>query len=319
MTHPPLIPLDHARAVALAAVQRQFGASPELSLLNPGAEMQASFVFRASLGDAGSVVVKIGDPLRIAASAARMTETYATMHEGRLRVPQILAHDASAGSLVMEDARGQPAQSLWLSGPAGAARALAAAGAWIARFHQPNRHMTAFNPDPHLNWLQKRQAEHQNHSRVIPDFPAFRDALAHLMTQANCARGQPSVRTITHGDFHLRNLLIRNLGRTYGIDFENAKRDEALRDLLFFVADAAKLALPAPTPTSLRAIARPLRLAHNRPLGSPAPRQVFQTAFALAGWAALDAKDTPLGPNRARALAVMQAMIAAKDLFADED
>lgn len=316
MTQPPLICLKDARMSAMAAVQQQFGTAQGLTLLNPGAAEQASFVFRADLADAGHAVVKIGDPARIALTVARSQDIYPQMSDGRFRVPQIFSHDAAAGVLVMEDARGQSAEKLWLSGPAGAARAVSAAGAWIARFHKPSSHMGAFNPDPHLNWLQKQANAHRDQTRKIPDFAAFESLFSQLTKDIDTARGQPILRCITHRDFHLRNLLIRNLGRTYGIDFENTKRDEALRDLLFFTADAAKLHRSPPTPQTLHAIALPLRAAYNRTLGSAIPRRVFQTAFALSGWASLD-ETAPLGPNRARALAVMQAIAAADDLFAD--
>jgi len=67
----------------------------------------------------------------------------------------------------------------------------------------------------------------------------------------------------------------------------------------------------------LRAIAGAVRAAYNRPLGAKISRQAFQTAFALSGWASLNAAQSPLGPNRSRALAVMQLIAATDDLFAD--
>lgn len=312
-----MISLQKARDAAHAAVIAQRGAASSMVQLNPGAPKQASFVFRADLGAGGHIVVKIGDPRRIALAAARLTAVYPAMCDGRFRVPQLLAHDADGGVLVMEDARGQSAHDLFLSGPAGAARSLAAAGAWIARFHRPTRHMGAFNPDPHLNWLQKQVAAHRAGARVIADFDRFEAALSELQHACDAARGQPVLRCITHRDYHLRNLLVRNLGRTYGIDFENAKRDEALRDLLFFAADAAKIAPAPPTANALRGVATSLRTAYNRPLGAKISRQVVQAAFALSGWASLDMAQSALGPNRTRALAVMQLIATTDDLFAD--
>ena len=317
VTPPPLIRLNTARDMAQAAAMAQFGAASDLTLLNPTGAEQANFVFRADLGSAGHIVIKIGDPARIALAAARITDVYPNMREGRFRVPQILAHEAAKGVLVMEDARGQPAQKLFLSGPAGASRALAAAGGWIAQFHKPTAHIGAFNPDPHLNWLQKQATAHRDQKSKIPDFAAFERALAALAQTADTARGQPIRRCVTHRDYHLRNLLIRNLGRTYGIDFENTKRDEALRDLLFFAADAAKMDPQPPTSDSLRAIAAALRSAYKHSLGTIINRRVFQSAFALSGWASLDILQSPLGPNRVRTLAVMQVIAATDDLFAD--
>ena len=317
VTQSPLISAKTAQTTAQTALLQHFGTQGALTLLNPSSDNQASFVFRADLGAQGFAIVKVGDPARMALAAVRQLTVYPSLSEGRYRVPQLLAQDADNGVTVSEDARGQSAQTLFLSGPAGAARALAAAGGWIARFHKPTAHMGAFNPDPHLNWLQKQAAAHQDRTRQIPDFEKFDRALNQAIQAAIIARWQPILRAITHRDYHLRNLLIRNLGRTYGIDFENAKRDEALRDLLFFTADAAKIATAPPTAESLRAIAQTLRIAYNRPLGAKPSRQMFQTAFALAGWANLDTAQSKLGPNRARALAVMQLMVTTVDLFAD--
>ena len=318
MTQPPLIAYQTALDLAQAAALAQGGAGATLSCLTDTLAAHPSFVFRANLAS-GHLIVKIGDPAAIALAVACNATAYPAMRDGRFRVPQILAHDADAGVIVMEDARGQSAQNLYLSGPAGAARALETAGAWIARFHKPSSHMGAFNPDPHLNWLQKQNAAHLAGTRAIPGYDAFAVLLAQFAQDCAGARGQPMLRCVTHRDFHMRNLLIRNLGRSYGIDFENAKRDEALRDLLFFTADAAKIAAAPPTAHSLRAVARVLRAAYNRPLGAAVSRRMFQTGFALAGWASLDIAQSALGPNRARALAVMQSIASTDDLFADPD
>ncbi len=318
MTQPPLIAYQTAHDLAQAAAIAHGGEVAPLSCLTGITAAHASFVFRAT-GPSGHLIVKIGDPAAIAHAVACNAAAYPGMRDGRFRVPQICAHDAAAGVIVMEDARGQSAQNLYLSGSAGAARALKTAGGWIARFHKPTAHMAAFNPDPHLNWLQKQHAAHVSGTRVIPDFDAFAARLAQFAQECPTARGQPMLRCITHRDFHLRNLLIRNLGRSYGIDFENAKRDEAMRDMLFFAADAAKIAPAPPTAPAVRAIAAAMRAAYNRPLGAKISRQMFQTGFALAGWASLDTAQSPLGPNRARALAVMRILAATDDVFADPD
>lgn len=299
-------------------LRRQFGGGPySLAPLHHNGTNAFGFVFRADIDGGETVVAKCGDPARMAIAAERLTQTYPRMCEGRFRVPQLLAHDGEAGVLIMEDARGQSAQVLWLSGDAGAQRALLCAGAWIARFHKSGAHMAAFNPDPHLNWLRKQVATHQQTGHEIPEFNQFRQIFAHLEKTAEAARGQPILRCVTHRDFHLRNLLIRKLGRIYGIDFENAKRDEALRDLLFFTADAAKLQITAPKAESLRATATALRAAYGRSLGNTDACCAFQRAFALAGWAALDQGTRPLGPNRQRQLDVMQLIATTDDLFAD--
>ena len=308
---------DAAYAAARAGMLRFYGGDSGFDLINPRASGQSSFVFRAKIGDGLTVVVKIADPARMAVACARMIDMHAIMGEGRFRVPQLLHHDAATGLVVMEDARGQSAAQLSASGPKGLARALSFAGGWIARFHQTGSHMGRFNPDPHVNWLHKQEATHLDRSRHIPDFAAFQLALVRLKIAAQAVRGRAILRCVTHRDFHLRNLQIRNLGRTYGFDFENTKRDEALRDLLFFIADAAKLQSTDPSHEGLRQLAQPLRAAYRRDLGDAACLRAFQSAFALAGWASLDISQTPLGPNRARTLAVMQLLAETDDLWGD--
>jgi aminoglycoside phosphotransferase (APT) family kinase protein len=205
---------------------------------------------------------------------------------------------------------------LLLQGVDPALRVLDSAGAWIARFHGLTAAQTGFNPDPHVNWIRKSIAAHKSGARQITDCDGLRALLPDLDALADKARGALVRRAITHRDFHLRNLLLRKHGRTYGIDFENAARDECLRDLLFFLCDCAKVQTAAPSQASLRADATALLRAYGQPLADPAVRRFFQLAFAMATWAGFDDRLPP-GPKRRRTVEVIRLLASADDLFSD--
>lgn len=292
-------------------------ADQTLTPMNNDTPERESFLFRADLGDAGKAVLKVAAPDRLNSSATRLIETHPLMQTGRYRVPQPLHYAPTTGVLIMEDARGETAQSLWLRGGDDATRALQSAGGWIAAFHKLSRNQAAFNPDPHLNWLRKAIAAHLSGTRRIPKFDTLAQLVPQIEALAEAARNTQSLRCVTHRDFHLRNLILRKLGRCYGLDFENGARDEAMRDLLFFLTDAARLAPDQPAPSALRAMASSLGAAYGRPPADPAARLFFQRCFALNGWAALDEMTGPLGPKRLRQLKVLRALYDAEDLFAD--
>lgn len=275
-----------------------------------------SFVFRADCAEAGNLVIKVAPPAQIAPLAARLFATHPVMAEGRFRVPKPVFYDPQLGALIMEDTRGQPAANLWLHGGAQAERALAAAGGWLARYHALSVNPAAFNPDPHLNWLRKSIAAHHAGHHQIADFADLIALLGDLERLAETARGQPCLRAITHRDFHLHNLMVRNLGRTFGIDMENAARDVAMRDLLSCLADTAKLQQDKPSEANLRTTARAVRKAYGRAPASPAPQLFFQRIFGMMGWAGIDIANSAPGAKRARHLDVMQLLACAPDLFA---
>ena len=308
------MPIEAACSRVLATLAGLYPkAAPELEILH---EAATGCVIRARLGDDHYVVAKLSAPALLAPYANRLIAVHPQMAQGRNRVPEPLFYDAEQGLILMEDTWGQRADALFLKGDAAAERVLQAAGAWIARFHATSQTQAAFNPDPHLNWIGKAITAHKSGARLIPDCDGLRALLPELEARAEAARGAMVLRSITHRDFHLGNLLIRKQGRTYGIDFENAARDENLRDLLFFLCDCAKLHLSSPTPESLHAMAQSLRQAYGRSPAAAPVRRFFQLAFAMAAWADLDAAAPP-GPKRRRAFEVIRLLTQAGDVFAD--
>ena len=285
--------------------------------LNLSDPEQESYVFRNDLGDQGSIIAKVAAPGRLAAQFSRLTKSHPRMRSGQFRVPKPISYDEASGVLLLEDAWGMTAQSLWNNVGKGRARVLAAAGGWLARYHCLTASRAAFNPDPHLKWLGKSLTAHQDGSRRIPQVHALSDHLPELESLAERARAATSVRCITHRDFHLRNLLIRKQDRAYGIDMENAARDEAMRDLLLFLADTARATAEPPSAESLHHTAAALRAAYSSSPADPDAGAFFQRAFALNLWAALDDSPAGLTPKLQRSLQTAQALLTCGDLFPD--
>lgn len=311
------MPVSAAETVVLAVLAARFpGVQPELEVLNAARPGHPAYVVRAKLDTDHYVVAKQADPALLSAYAHRLMAVHPGMAQGKMRVPEPLFYDADQGVLLMEDTWGQRADLLFLKGPESAQRVLDSAGAWIARFHGLTQVQGAFNPDPHVNWIRKAIAAHKSGARPIPDCDGLRALLPELDALAEAARGATLRRAVTHRDYHLRNLLIRKLGRCYGIDFENAARDDCIRDLLFFLSDCAKVQLAPPTAESLQATAQALRRAYGPPLADRPVRLFFQLAFAMATWAGME-DATPPGPKRRRALEVIGLLTHAGDLFAD--
>jgi hypothetical protein len=308
--------LDDALARVQAAIAPLFPVSPPRPL-NLNIPDQESFVFRNDLGENGSIIAKVAAPGRLAAQFDRLQKTHSQMRNGQFRVPKPISYDEDTGVLLLEDAWGMAAESLWLNGARGPARVLATAGGWLARYHALSASQAPFNPDPHLSWLGKSLIAHQDGHRRIPQVRALTAHLPELEIRAERARAATSLRCVTHRDFHLRNLLIRKNDRAYGIDMENAARDEAMRDMLFFLADTARATPEPPTPAALHHTARALRQAYGGNPADPAARLFFQHAFALNLWAGLHESPVGLSPKQHRGLQTAQALLACDDLFPD--
>jgi aminoglycoside/choline kinase family phosphotransferase len=291
--------------------------SGSLKALNAHDPEQESFVFRAALVPSGSVIAKVAAPGRLAAQFARLQASHPRLRTGLYRVPEPYSYNAESGVLLMEDAWGMAAESIWRNDRAGPARVTAAAGGWLARYHGLTAARHVFNPDPHLNWLRKSLVAHDDGQRHIPDYAQLVAHLPALERLAEAARKATSLRAITHRDFHLRNLLIRKQGRTYGIDMENATRDEAMRDLLFFLFDTARCTPDLPSLSDMRRTAAGLRRAYGHSLADPAARLFFQHSFALNHWAGLDEDVTGLSQGKRRSLQIAQTLLTCDDLLAD--
>lgn len=304
-----LIEAQRRAAAVLARHLPEAAAPVVLNARNPD---QESHVFRAALAPQGSVIVKVAAPGRLAAQFDRLSAVHPQMQDGLYRVPRPILHDAALGVMLMEDAWGRSGESLWQEGPSGIARVLAAAGGWLGRYHRLSAAEAGFNPDPHLNWLSKLLDSPRPPDQPIPARPALEAHLPGLQAMADQARNQPVLRCITHRDFHLGNLLVRKHGRTYGIDMENTRRDEGLRDLLHLLCDAARLAAD---PAEALAAGPALRRAYGRSPAAEPVRRFFQAAVALTLWAGLSGRQGALAPRAAQRLLLAQRLLESGDIL----
>jgi aminoglycoside/choline kinase family phosphotransferase len=281
-----------------------------LTALNDSGASQAGFVLRVTPAAGGSLIAKVSaEPSRLAAQFRRLTATHPRMKTGLLRVPEPLFHDAARGVMLMEDGWGQQAETLWRKGGADALAAMQVAGGWLARFHALSARKAPFDPTPHLNWLERALLAQAEGHRAIPDFAALDSHLPRLHHLATVARDKAALRCITHRDFHLRNIVIRPSGRVYGLDFENEKLDDALRDPLFFLTDAL---IRSPSGDDFPAAVAAFWQGYGAAPASPEVQRFFHLFQALSAWAALDESITPLGPNRRHRLHVMQRLADAE-------
>lgn len=228
-----------AEEVALAALDRlKPGKGYALEVLSRGGSHPEAAVFRARPLAGGSwriVKTVAADPAeeaRLARQARRQAQVWkALAGDGTARVPQPFRHEASPRALVMEDAVTASAAAIWQGGLSAERQLhqLQRCGDWLGAFHGPTLAVAPFDPAPHLRWL----------ARLAPPEGEAAELVPWLERQAEDAAGQPVLRAVTHRDLHLKNLILRPNGQTYGLDFENTRPDIALRDLLMLLGDAA--------------------------------------------------------------------------------
>lgn len=306
-----LIDITEAEGRIRAALAQHLPDTPcALLPLNDGGRAQAGFVLRVTPATGGSLIAKVtGDPAALTAQARRLAATHPRMKSGPLRVPEPLFHAPALGVLLMEDGWGQRAETLWRQGGAPALRAMGAAGRWLHRFHVLSLRAAVFSATPHLNWLTRSLEAQAADTRAIPDFDTLSAHLPRLRALAAAAEGQPSPRCITHRDFHLRNLVIRPKGRIYGLDFENDRPEDPLRDILFFLTDAT---LTAPDDSDLPAAITAFHAAYGPLPAAPQVAGFLHLYHMLSAWAGLDESSAPLGPNRKARLRVLQRLAATE-------
>jgi len=300
-----------ARAIARAALAEHWpGTAFGLGCLKNTDKAQRAQVFCAASPDA-RLVVKVYAPAsadKARAQAARQRSVATAWPEG---APEVLFFDAARLVLGMAYADGPSlAAVVPKRGREGAASQLEAAGRWLQRFHGLTREAHPFRPKGQIAWLHRLLEQHDGGERTIPEVNAFRREVARLETMFQAVRGTPSQRAVTHRDLHLANLIATREGLV-GLDFENAKPDEPLRDLVSLLIDAVALSDEA---EALDRHAAALCKGYG-PVGNTPEAVVFlQRLFALGVWA-----NTPPEPSRrqaARYLAARQIIASERALFA---
>ncbi|WP_415183769.1 phosphotransferase family protein [Phaeovulum sp.] len=241
---------------------------------------------------------------------ARQSVASAAMNGTDLRVPRPMWLGDTLAAAIYEDAGGKTLSQLWagLATPADGAPLLHAAGRWLRAYHTLSARAAPFSPAPHLNWLLKGVAAHRAGQRTIPEFTRLEAQIPALHALAKASHGQPNTRAITHRDFHLRNLIQRRSGQTFGFDFENDAEDEALRDSAFLLNDALiHWPGPCPDPADFAPAMAGFHAGYGAPAAAPAVCAFFQKFAALNAWAKLGTQPAS-GPARRRRLACLIAL-----------
>ncbi len=259
--------------------------------------------FRVS-GGAEPAVIKVWGPGNAAAAArqaARQAEVARLMPQGHLRVPRVLTFDAASCALLMQDAGGPDLRRALPDMPDAAAEsALSRAAAWLQAFHALSIRAHPFRPAGHAAWLRRLVADAESGHRAMPDVAEFRSQALALEATAMALRGAPSRRCASHRDLTLGNLLTGGDDTLWGIDFENDREDELLRDRVSLALDALCFA-PFGHDRG-RVLATLARGRTDRdPIG---PADLFlQRAFCLGVWA-----RTPRQPSRRQAALLKAAL-----------
>ncbi|MDO6584626.1 aminoglycoside phosphotransferase family protein [Salipiger sp. 1_MG-2023] len=224
--------------------------------------------------------------------------------------PEVLFFDDALRVLGMRYIDGPTLAALWPRlAPAARLMRLEQAGRWLSRFHGLSMAAHPFRPRGPLDWLAKLVESHRSGLREIPEFPIFERHVAELESFFPLVRGRPSQRAILHRDMHLSNLLAAP-GGLVGLDFENTRADEPLRDLVWLLIDAMARSDPeqyAHIPGA--ALAR----GYGALMAEPAVMIFIQRMVALGIWAATPAR--PSQHHVARFVAARQVAELRVPLF----
>lgn len=256
-----------------------------------------TWVFRCKVrGKKSTFVCKLSTPdtagrAKILNQYERLKSTNADLKDPLLTTPQALAFVEKHCALIMDYARGDSLQHLLphFSDISEASAPLRNAGRWISSFQHSTLKPATFDAKPHMNWLLQKLKRHEEKLLVIPDYDAFMVDFRELEQCAAQSQGLPSTRCVTHRDFHLGNLLFGRKGAVYGIDFENQKQDDALRDVMSFLFDfAIKWPAQATPFESFQTAAAVLWQGYADHSTAPAVFEFFQKFSALNGWSGLN-------------------------------
>ncbi|OYU38644.1 MAG: hypothetical protein CFE33_15245 [Pseudorhodobacter sp. PARRP1] len=268
-----------------------------LTSLKDPTKLYDTWVFRCKVrGKNSSFVCKLSSPdaagrSKILNQYERLKSTNADLKNPLLTAPQALAFIEKECALIMEFARGESLQDLLpqFTELADIRAHLHNAGRWLASFQQTTMKPAAFDATPHMNWLQKKLQRHAENLSEIPDYDAFMPQFHELKQLADQAQGLPATRCVTHRDFHLGNLILGRKGTVYGIDFENKKEDDALRDVMSFLYDFTMKWPDHDTPfQSFQTAAAVMWQGYGDHTTAPTVLGFFQKFSALNGWSGLD-------------------------------
>ncbi|ETA52949.1 phosphotransferase [Ponticoccus alexandrii] len=173
-------------------------------------------------GESGAVILKrIFHPVdekpfvTLVQAQARAAEAMAEAAES---VPQVLAFDTEARAVLMEAAPGRTVYDL-LDHGAGAADVLCRAGRWLAAFHRASgTEARVFQPRFMRDHVGHLMRQHEAGEIALARPGDFARHGAAVIALADAHEGRQTLSSATHGDMHLRNILLDGQ-RSWGIDF----------------------------------------------------------------------------------------------------
>lgn len=162
----------------------------------------------------------------------------ALKNEEFLHIPNILIVDAETQSQIIEFAPGRPVHELFDLAEVGLMdrhEILERCGAWISAFHQKTFvRFNPINPDVMLKSMAWHDEAVKSRRLEVPRRDLFMEYAAKIPAIAETIRGQETRVSATHGDLHLRNLLLDNKD-VFGIDFSAMREVPTAHDVAKFL------------------------------------------------------------------------------------
>ena len=223
MTEEELITRAMARLPHLGASAKEVAdAAPRVlsCRLQPGSTRIALRL----LGATQDLVLKYDpDATEEAFSERAKAQQFAFDRLGAGQVPALLSVDITGRSSLQHHVNARPVHELLELAELGLDAApdiLRSCGKWLGAYHkttlQPARKI---NPDRMINWAKSLQNKVETRAPDVPRRDLFLTCAAQIPAMGDRARGQPTRIAASHGDMHLRNLLLGPDG-CFGIDFE---------------------------------------------------------------------------------------------------
>ncbi|SNR99448.1 aminoglycoside phosphotransferase family protein [Antarctobacter heliothermus] len=290
---------EAARASAIKALAHHGGGS-EPRAARPGGG--AAHLFATDTPE-GPILIKVwADADRAARQARRQTQVARVLNAGDCRAPKVLFFDEPCRAMAMPTVNGTDLAALWR---AGREDVPGLSGQWLAAFHGLTRRPCPFDPTGQVNWLSRLVAAALDGQRAIPDPAGFAKVARGVQAMADGVSGCASARAVTHRDMTLSNLMLDVDGTIWGLDFENTRVDEPLRDVFTLALDLMTLGAQ----DGKDAVARLVRR-YGDGDSDPAVRLFLQRCFCLWVWA-----NTPATPSARQ----LHRLEVAEDLLHRDD
>lgn len=155
-----------------------------------------------------------------------------------LHVPKLIFFDESSESQLFEYVPGRPVHELFELAELGGEerhKLLTQCGQWIGRFHAGTFvRLNRINPDVMMNSMADLVKRVEDRAHEVPRRGMFLECAAQIPAFADAIRGQETRISATHGDLHLRNLMIDG-DDVYGIDFSGMRDVPTAHDVAQFL------------------------------------------------------------------------------------